>query len=337
MPMFSIIIPIYKVEDYLPKCIDSILAQKCQDFELLLIDDGSPDSCGKICDDYAAKHPRIRAVHQPNGGAGAARNRGISLATGEYLLFVDGDDYLSDNFLSDLLDTAKTTPADLILFGAEVERDGKKVGELHEDVPVGKLLNVADEPRLFFGVMAPWNRAYRRTLFTEHDIDFATKVWYEDIRVVTKVLAAAKTAVRLPDAYYHYLQREGSSMNNKNSERNVEILYAYDDILSWYDARGLLSRFREELTFQAVQHILLAATVRVLLIDRKHPLIEKFRDYMEQHFPDFRENKYLPLLDRNKQLIYKLLLKKRYRTVRMIFRTKARLEKYKGRILPCNF
>lgn len=326
MPTFSIIIPIYRVEEYLPKCIDSILSQKCQDFELLLIDDGSPDNCGRICDGYAAKHPdRIRAVHQPNGGAGAARNHGISLARGDYLLFVDGDDFLSEDFLSALSNAVKETPADLILFGAEVERDGKKVGELHEDVPAGQLLRVADEPNLFFGVMAPWNRAYRRALFT--DISFAANVWYEDIRVVTKVLAAAKTALRLPGAYYHYLQREGSAMNNKNSERNVEILYAYDDILGWYKARGLLQRFREELTFQAILHILLAATVRVLMIDRRHPLIEKFREYMEQNFPDFRENKYLPLLDRNKRLIYRLLLKKRYRTVRTIFRVKTLLGK----------
>ena len=111
-------------------------------------------------------------------------------------------------------------------------------------------------------------------------------------------------------------------MNNKNVERNAEILQAFDDILGWYEAHGCLEAHRAELTFQAVQHILLAATVRVLLIDRKSHLIADFRTYMERHFPDFRENKYLPLLDKNKQLIYRLLLKKRYRAVRLIFRVK---------------
>lgn len=328
MPKFSLIVPIYKIEAYLPKCIDSVLAQTCQDYELLLIEDGSPDGCGKICDDYAAKYPdKIRAIHQKNGGAGAARNNGIALASGEYLLFVDGDDYLSANFLAELSAAAQKAPADLLLFGAEVERDGKKVGELHEAVPAEKLLSVKDEPSLYFGVMAPWNRAYRRTLFTEHDITFPTKVWYEDIRVVTKILAVAQTAYRLPGAYYHYLQREGSTMNNKNIERNAEILQAFDDILGWYASHSFLEAHREELTFQAVQHILLAATVRVLLINRKHHLVEDFRAYMEQHFPDFRNNKYLPLLDKNKQLIYRLLLKKRYRTVRMIFQMKKMLGK----------
>lgn len=326
MPKFSIIIPIYNVEAYLRKCVASILAQTCQDFELLLIDDGSPDGSGKLCDEFAAQSPSVRAVHQPNGGAGAARNHGIALSTGEYLLFVDGDDYLEPTLLADLSAAMEQTDADLYLFGAVVERGGKKVGELHERVPVGKLCSAADEPELFFGIMAPWNRAYRRTLFTENDISFATKVWYEDIRVVTKLNAIAKSALRLGGAYYHYLQRDGSAMNNKNAARNAEIIAAFDDILSWYRAHGLLERCRNELTFLAIEHLLIAATVRVLLIDRRSPLIGQFRDYMEETFPDFRTNPHLPLLDGNRRLIYRLLLGKHYGTVRLIFRVKNRLK-----------
>ena len=328
MPKFSLIVPVYKVEEYLPKCIESVLAQKHQDFELLLIDDGSPDNCGRICDEYAAKYPeKILAVHQPNGGAGAARNHGIRLSKGEYILFLDSDDSISEDLLSDLASVIEQNPVDLILYGARVIKDEKETGQLHEDVPTEQVIRVKEHPKLYFGVMAPWNRAYKKTLFTENGIDFATKVWYEDIRVVTKILAVSRTAYRLPKPYYRYIQREGSAMNNKNSGRKVEILYAYDDILSWYEERDLLETHRAELAFQAVQHILLAATVRVLLIDKKHELIGRFRSYMEEHFPDFRENPYLPLLDSNKQLIYKLLLKKRYGSIRWIFRIKRLLGK----------
>ena len=328
MPKFSLIVPVYKVEEYLPKCIESVLAQKYQDFELLLIDDGSPDNCGRICDEYAAKYPeKILAVHQPNGGAGAARNHGIRLSKGEYILFLDSDDSISEDLLSDLASVIEQNPVDLILYGARVIKDEKETGQLHEDVPTEQVIRVKEHPKLYFGVMAPWNRAYKKTLFTENGIDFATKVWYEDIRVVTKILAVSRTAYRLPKPYYRYIQREGSAMNNKNSGRNVEILYAYDDILSWYEERDLLQPHRAELAFQAVQHILLAATVRVLLIDKKHELIGRFRSYMEEHFPDFRENPYLPMLDSNKQLIYKLLLKKRYGSIRWIFRIKRLLGK----------
>lgn len=321
---FSIIVPIYNVRDYLPKCIESVLAQSCQDYELLLIDDGSPDDSGKICDEYAARSPRIRVVHQPNGGAGAARNNGIAQSRGEYLLFLDGDDYWEPTLLAELAAAMEKTDADLYLFGAIVERDGKKVGELHERVPVGTLCSAETAPELFFGIMAPWNRAYRRTLFTENDISFASKVWYEDIRVVTKIHAVAASALRLPGAYYHYLQRDGSAMNNKNAGRNAEILAAFDDILSWYRERDLFDRYRNELTYLAVEHLFLAATVRVLQIDAKSPLIADFRAYMEREFPDFPANPYLPLLGRSRTLIYRLLQKKHYKTVRLLFRLKNR-------------
>lgn len=328
MPKFSIIVPVYKVEDYLPKCIDSILTQRCQDFELLLVDDGSPDGSGRLCDKYAARAPeRVRVFHQENGGAGAARNYGIAHAQGDYLLFVDGDDYLSDDLLSDLSDAMAHTDADLYLFGAFVEREGKQIGQLHEAIDCDRPYSAQEAPRLFFGVMAPWNRAYRRTLFSDNDILFDSKVWYEDIRVVTKINAVAQSALRLPKAYYHYLQREGSTMNNKTVARNVEILYAFDNILAWYEAHGYAERYRDELCFLAIQHILIAATVRVLMIDRRHPLIGQFRAYMDTHFPDFSRSPYLSELDSNKALIYRLLLKKRYRTIRLIFRFKTLLGK----------
>lgn len=328
MPTFSLIVPIYKVEAYLPKCIDSVLAQTCKDYELLLVDDGSPDNSGKICDEYAAKYPeRIRAIHQPNGGAGAARNHGISVSTGEYILFLDGDDYLADNLLSDLKKAMSETVADLYLFGAIVEKDGKEVGQLHELIPCDQLCTAKAHPELFFGVMAPWNRAYKRTLFTDYQIEFASKVWYEDIRVVTKIHTVAASAYRLPGAYYHYLQREGSAMNNKNVERNVEIIYAFDDLCQWFDGHKDCADYRKELEFLAIQHLLIAASVRVAQIDRKHHLLADFQKYMQQHFPDFRNNPYLPTLDSNKSLIYRLLLKKRYKTVRMIFKIKSLLGK----------
>ena len=115
-------------------------------------------------------------------------------------------------------------------------------------------------------------------------------------------------------------------MNNKNAARNAEIIAAFDNILSWYETHGLLDRYRDELTFLAIEHLLIAATVRVLLIDRRSPLVGQFRAYMEQRFPDFRTNPHLPLLDCNRRLIYRLLLKKHYAAVRFIFRAKNRLK-----------
>ena len=98
----SIIMPVYNVEDYLCKCIDSVLNQDYEDYEVILVDDGSPDECPKICDSYAKKHDNIRVVHRENGGLSAARNSGIEVAIGEYILFVDSDDYIEPNVLGTL-------------------------------------------------------------------------------------------------------------------------------------------------------------------------------------------------------------------------------------------
>ena len=103
MAFLSIIVPIYNVEEYLPQCIESVLAQPFTDYELILVDDGSPDNCGKICDDYAKIDRRIRVMHQDNAGPSGARNSGISIARGEYILFLDGDDYMKDSTLEGVI------------------------------------------------------------------------------------------------------------------------------------------------------------------------------------------------------------------------------------------
>ena len=117
--IFSVVIPVYNVKDYLPKCIDSVLAQDFEDYEVILIDDGSTDGeSGAICDRYAAAHPeRIRAIHKPNGGVGEARNVGIEAAQGEYLIFIDSDDYIAPNMFRVLADAVARFGSDIIGFG----------------------------------------------------------------------------------------------------------------------------------------------------------------------------------------------------------------------------
>ena len=116
-PKISIIVPVYKVEQYLPKCIDSILAQTFQNWELLLIDDGSPDNSGNICDEYAHKDSRIRVFHKKNGGVSSARNLGLDYAEGDYVMFVDSDDWISNDCLQVCLDEIKKDKLDALQFG----------------------------------------------------------------------------------------------------------------------------------------------------------------------------------------------------------------------------
>lgn len=328
MPRFSLIVPVYKVEEYLPKCVESIRAQSCQDYELLLVDDGSPDRCPALCDAYAAQDPaHIRVIHQPNAGPGAARNRGIDEAEGDYIVFVDSDDYLSPETLEELSRAIGQTGADLYHFGAFVERNGRVIGQVREQVPVGHVTDLRQAPRYFFGTMAPWGKAYRRALFSDKSLRYPPQVRYEDIRLSVKLLARCERIVSLGGTYYHYLQREDSAMRNRNADRNAELLTAFDDILAWYRENGLFDEFRDELCALAVEHILLSATVRVLLIDPHHRLIGEFRSYVEREFPDYASNRYVAELPRARALAFRLLQKRRYGTVRLLFGLKERLGK----------
>lgn len=328
MPRFSLIVPVYKVEEYLPKCVESIRAQSCQDYELLLVDDGSPDRCPALCDAYAAQDPaHIRVIHQPNAGPGAARNRGIDEADGDYIVFVDSDDYLSPETLEELRRAIRQTGADLYHFGAFVERNGRVIGQVREQVPVDHVTDLRQAPRYFFGTMAPWGKAYRRALFSDKSLRYPPQVRYEDIRLSVKLLARCERIVSLKGTYYHYLQREDSAMRNRNADRNAELLTAFDDILTWYRENGLFDEFRDELCALAVEHILLSATVRVLLIDPHHRLIGEFRSYVEREFPDYASNRYVAELPRARALAFRLLQKRRYGTVRLLFGLKERLGK----------
>lgn len=328
MPCFSLIVPVYKVEEYLPKCVESIRAQSCQDYELLLVDDGSPDRCPALCDAYAAQDPaHIRVIPQPNAGPGAARNRGIDEAEGDYIVFVDSDDYLSPETLEELSRAIGQTGADLYHFGAFVERNGRVIGQVREQVPVNHVTDLRQAPRYFFGTMAPWGKAYRRALFSDKSLRYPPQVRYEDIRLSVKLLARCERIVSLGGTYYHYLQREDSAMRNRNADRNAELLTAFDDILAWYRENGLFDEFRDELCALAVEHILLSATVRVLLIDPHHRLIGEFRSYVEREFPDYASNRYVAELPRARALAFRLLQKRRYGTVRLLFGLKERLGK----------
>ena len=198
MPRFSLIVPVYKVEEYLPKCVESIRAQSCQDYELLLVDDGSPDRCPALCDAYAAQDPaHIRVIHQPNAGPGAARNRGIDEAEGDYIVFVDSDDYLSPETLEELRRAIGQTGADLYHFGAVVERNGRVIGQVREQVPINHVTDLRQAPRYFFGTMAPWGKAYRRALFSDKSLRYPPQVRYEDIRLSVKLLARCERIVSL--------------------------------------------------------------------------------------------------------------------------------------------
>lgn len=323
---FSVVIPVYNVKDYLEKCVKSVLAQRCDDYEVILVDDGSTDGSGAMCDELAAQAPeRVRVIHKPNGGLGDARNVGLENAVGDYLVFLDSDDYIDVTMLEELSAKVDETHADIITFGFRVDKEGDTSQVVIDPLPEDRVFTLQDTPELLLALPNAWNRIYTRALFMETGIRYPGRVWYEDIRTTTKLFARAKSVVSVHRPYYYYLVRENSITRNKNVDRNREIIEAFDDLLGWYRDNGLFAQYRDELCRLTIDHLYLAASVRVLMADPKHPLLKEFNQYVRQHFPNYKNNKYLPQLPRAKKLAFQLLERRQYRLLAAMFRVKNKL------------
>lgn len=325
---FSIVIPVYNVKDYLPKCLDSLLAQNCSDCEILLVDDGSTDGeSGAICDRYAVAYPQlIRSIHKLNGGVGTARNTGLEAASGEYLIFIDSDDYVAPTMLDVLRSAVSKFHSDVIGFGFALEINGTISKKCVNALPTDRTFTLEDTHRLMLTEQCPWSRIWKRSLFLDSGIRYPGRVWYEDLRTTIKLLAIAKNIAFVPDILYYYVDRSNSITRNTNVARNAEILDAFDDLIGWYRQQELFEIYYNELSRLAVDHVLIAASVRVLRIDPSAPLLDRFQAYMEETFPDYLENPYLHELPRSHKLILSLLRKKRYTTIRALFSVKEKLE-----------
>lgn len=323
---FSVIIPVYNVKDYLEKCVASVLAQHTDDYEIILVDDGSTDGSGELCDEIAARTPeRVRVIHKPNGGLGDARNVGLENARGDYLVFLDSDDYIDETMLMELSEQADTFHADIITFGFRVDKNGDTSQAVIDTLPEGKIFTLNDTPELLLALPNAWNRIYTRELFLKTGIRYPGRVWYEDIRTTTKLFAKANSVVSVHRPYYYYVVRENSITRNTNVSRNGEIIDAFDDLLGWYRENGLFERYRDELCFLTVEHLFIAASGRVLMIDPKHPLLKEFYLYTREHFPNFVHNRYIGHMPRARKLAFRLLLHRQYHLLRWMFRVKNRL------------
>ena len=324
MPKASVIVPVYKVEEYLEKCVQSILAQTERDFELILVDDGSPDRCGALCDSLAQTDPRVRVIHQENQGLGGARNTGIREARGDWLLLVDSDDWIEPKILEKAMEAGLREEADLVMFAFRtVDEQGRELGVFREDMPKERGIGLQEHKEALLTAPCAWNKLYRRSFFQGTGLAYPPRVWYEDLRTSPKLMAKAGRMVFLDEVGYNYLQRQGSIMKSANLERNREILDAFDDLLPWFRKEGLFEAYRRELEYLAVFHVYLTAGVRVALADRKSPLLRELAAYVEERFPGWRQNPYLPKLGGKRRLLVSLLQKKWYWAVSLLFKLKG--------------
>ena len=212
-PLVSIIVPVYKVEKYLEKCIASVVNQTYTNLEIILIDDGSPDNCPAICDAWKECDPRIKVIHQPNGGLSVARNEGLKLATGEFIGFVDSDDWIEPNKYEVLLTALLETDADIAVCNYQIETEASNSNIINTESPKRKQYTPeAALEKIFkwqgFICNFVWNKLYRRAVIS--DIKFPEGKIHEDVPWTATVIGNSKTIVSIDCPLYHYLNRPDS-------------------------------------------------------------------------------------------------------------------------------
>ena len=257
-PLVSIIIPVYQVEKYLDKCIVSVINQTYNNLEIILVDDGSPDNCPAICDQWQTKDPRIKVIHQENGGLSHARNEGLKIATGEFIGFVDSDDWIEPKMYETLLTALLESDADIAICNYQSEHEDSQVIIQKTKLPVINTYTAEAALELLLSEKAfihnfVWNKLFRKHLL--ENLPFPEGKLYEDIAWTPKIIGEAKKIITIDLPFYHYLRRSDSLSHDLHNlygrlndaaemiENRIEYIHEYypvfEDLViskyqSWY-------------------------------------------------------------------------------------------------------
>lgn len=272
-PEISVIVPVYRVEQYLDQCIESVCDQTYTNWELILVDDGSTDNSGRIMDRYAKQEPRIHAFHRPNGGVCAARNFGIQQAKGDYLTFLDADDWIDKDYLLTMWDLHCSAKAEIVGTGYRENLNGRKFYTFPQPVvmtgkqAVGKMLRQEGLDS------QPWGKLYPASLWQQ--VRFPEAALGEDVNLTYRLLEKVEQVALTGKAQYHYRKRPDSATSARPSEKIMsytrEAKLAYDDIVERYP----------EYQAQAMDFYLKAVVYNYLVLSRTTGLSDSLFSYLK--------------------------------------------------------
>ena len=290
MSMVSIIVPIYNIEGYIRECIDSILAETYPDFVLILVDDGSPDNCGRICDEYAEKDVRIKVIHKENGGLTSARNAGLSVAKGDWIMHVDGDDWIEPDMIESLIEAAKAAEADLV-FGDFIKY-GANAG--NKQLPSWSSDKIDSLSRyIAYSMTTIWGSIAKRSLYTEHSLKSPDGVSYcEDFHLIVRLCHFANKIVNVHRPFYHYRYRPTSIMSNMSRKTEADEQWVYQDTIRFFQEQGVYEEYKKVMSWR----VLKGAQELLLAPSEHHRFIELFNDGKEFIFSCPFVNKKIKIL-----------------------------------------
>lgn len=303
MPKVSIIVPVYNVERYLEKCLDSLVNQTLQDIEIIIVNDSSPDHSQVIIDRYLALYPHlIKSYIKENGGIADTRNFGISKVTGEYFGFVDSDDYVELTMFEQLYNEAKKQDAQLVSCNFYWEYPDQKV--LGVDGPF------EDEHQYLTEMIATlWTKLYKTDWFKSLDLSFPTGLRYEDSSLLIRLAPHIKRFGFVDQPLVHYVQRGGSITHTHNHSVR-DMLHVFEGIFNYYQEHQLEQTYHDELEYLFIKYFLGSSFLRAAQIkdkvERRYVLSEGWK-LLNKTFPDWKQNSYLKAKKDKKHLYFKTM------------------------------
>ena len=260
MPKISIIVPVYNVEKYIDRCLKSLVNQTLQDIEIIIVNDGSQDKSVEIIEKYLKENPtKIKYYEKKNGGLSSARNYGIEYATGEYIAFLDSDDYVETNMYEEMYNLAKKENADMVECDFIWEWEfGKKIFDKRKEYKTKE--DMMKKPRVI-----AWNKIYKREILNKYKIRFPEGLIYEDLEIFLKLLPHLNRISYINKYFIHYTQRE-DSITNKQTEKIENIFKIIDNIFDYYNEQNMYSKYEKELKYMSRRILLGSSMKRVLKI-----------------------------------------------------------------------
>lgn len=309
MPKVSVIVPIYNVEKYLEKCINSLLSQTLEDIQIILVNDGSKDNSGNIAKEYEKNNKdRVIYVEKENGGLSDARNYGLKYATGDFIAFLDSDDYIEKNAYEEMYNKAIEENADY------VECDF--IWEFPNKIRVDKQYPYKNKKEMLsFVRVVAWNKLIKRQLITDNNLEFPKGLRYEDVEFTYKLIPFINKFAYVDKPFIHYVQREGSIANVQN-ERTAEIFTILDNVIEFYKRNNIYEKYRAELEYNYARYLLCSSLKRMCKIKdktiRKKLLAENW-ERLNSNFPNWKENVILKTVNIGKNKYMRTVNKSTYK------------------------
>lgn len=317
MPKVSIIVPVWNVENYIKECLDSLVNQTFEDIEILVINDGSEDSSQKIIDEYTKKYKKVKSHIKENGGLSDARNYGMKYANGEYIIFIDGDDWIKKDAIEILYHEIKKSESDIVIYNfEECYEDGhtnatKEIDQSIEDIQKAYMI----------ALPSFCNKMFRREFLKKINFSFIKGIYYEDLAIYPVVAAQTSKIIYVDKPLYNYRIRQGSIMKQQaKNPKLFDIFKVFEYINQGMEKVGKQEEFHEEIEYLYIKHLLHAASLRFIVFRDEDDTIRKISDIMKEKFPNWKKNRYYQKESWKYKIVCNLLYSKKLNLVRKILK-----------------